>query len=49
LPIQFEDKHQKLTDTLPNADALNIIANGLPTKTGNVWRSLVSMNKVYEA
>jgi hypothetical protein len=29
LPIQFEDTHQKLTDTLPNADALNIIVNDI--------------------
>jgi len=50
LPLNFEETHDFINDStneLPNADAFNIIVNGLPTKTGNVWRNLVDMYKVY--
>ena len=47
--IKFEDTHQYVHDTLPNADALNFIINSLPTKTNNIWRALVDLEKVYAA
>jgi len=52
LPITFEETHDFLKDStnvLPNIEAFNIIVNGLPTKTGNIWSSLVDMKKVYKA
>ena len=49
LPITFEDTHQYVHNTLPNASTLNFIINGLPTKTNNIWRGLVDLNKVYKA
>jgi len=53
LPITFESTHDYLTDDLPkqipNADALHILVNGLPTKTNNIWRSLVNLEYVISA
>ena len=54
LPITFNETHQFLDDNvsvpeLPSADALSIVIDGLPTKNGNIWRSLVNLDKVYIA
>jgi len=49
LPIKYEDTHLYVQKTLPSANTLNFIINGLPTKTGNIWRGLVNLDKVYKA
>ncbi len=49
MPIKYEDTHLYVQKTLPSANTLNFIINGLPTKTGNIWRGLVNLDKVYKA
>ncbi len=49
MPIKYEDTHLYIQKTLPSANTLNFIINGLPTKTGNIWRGLVNLDKVYKA
>ncbi len=49
MPIRYEDTHLYVQKTLPSANTLNFIINGLPTKTGNIWRGLVDLDKVYKA
>jgi len=47
--LSYETTHQHIQNTLPNADTMNIIVKGLPTKTNNIWRALVDLKKVFEA
>lgn len=49
MPISLENTHEHVSNTLPNASSLNFIVNGIPTKTNNVWRGLVELEKVYKA
>jgi len=49
LPLNLTETHGYLADQLPCADTTNIIIDGLPTKTGNIWRQLVNLDKVYAA
>ena len=49
MPITFEETHEYVNNTLPNPQALNIIINGLPTITNNIWRGLVNLDNVYKA
>lgn len=49
LPLNFNETHGYLANQLPNADTINIIIEGLPTKAGNIWRQLVNLDKVYKA
>jgi len=49
LPLSYEKTHQHIQNTLPNADTMNIIVEGLPTKTNNIWRALIDIKKVFEA
>jgi hypothetical protein len=49
LPLTFAETNQYVVQTLPNYNALNIIISSLPTKTNNVWRLLINLDKVYTA
>ena len=49
MPITFDATHDYLEQSLPSAEAFHILINGLPTKSHNIWRSLVDLDKVYKA
>jgi ATP-dependent DNA helicase PIF1 len=49
LPLNLVQTNQYVVDTLPNYNAVHILVSSLPTKTNNIWRSLVNLGKVYEA
>jgi hypothetical protein len=49
LPLTLEQTNQYVVDTLPNYNALNVLISSMPSKNNNIWRSLVSLQKVHNA
>lgn len=49
MPLSLEETHDYVVNTLPNAESLSFIVNGLPTKVNNIWRGLVDMDNIYKA
>jgi len=49
LPLEQNSTQNYVMKTLPSADKLNFIVEGLPTKSNSVWRGLVNLEKVFIA
>lgn len=49
LPLELQSTQDYIVDTLPNAQNMHFLVDGLPTKSNNIWRGIVDLNKVYIA
>ncbi len=49
LPLEQSSTQNYVMKTLPCADKLNFIVEGLPTKSNSIWRGLVNLEKVFIA
>jgi hypothetical protein len=49
LPLQQNSTQDYVMKTLPNAEKLNFIVEGLPTKSNAIFRGLVDLEKVFSA